>query len=345
MKKALALLAAALAWACASPPAFESFPKIDAHFHLNTADPAVVEFAERHGFRLMTLVTGSASREEIDRELAWASAQHRARPRTVAYATTFSMEGWGEEGWAERTVARLRQDLAGGAVAVKVWKDIGMTFRRPDGRFIFIDDPGFDPVFSYLAAAGTPVVGHLGEPRNCWLPVGQMTVPGDRDYFTEHPQYHMFLHPDAPSYEDQVAARDRLLAKGPGLRFVGAHLGSLEWDVDELAKRLEAYPNLAVDMAARICHFQIQDREKVRGFLIRYQDRLLYATDLIVREGEAGFDRIAATWRNDWRYFTENGELTSPAVPRPFLGLGLPRSVLKKIYYRNAVAWLGGWKE
>mgnify|MGYP001025992160 FL=1 len=118
MKKALALLAAALACACVSPPAFESFPKIDAHFHLNTADPAVVEFAERHGFRLMTLVTGSASREEIDRELAWASAQHRARPRTVAYATTFSMEGWGEDGWAERTVERLRQDLAGGKLAV-----------------------------------------------------------------------------------------------------------------------------------------------------------------------------------------------------------------------------------
>ena len=341
----LALLAAMLANDPGPRPAFESFPKIDAHFHLQTSNPAVAELAEKLNFRLFTPVTGSSSREKIDRQLAWASRQQRAHPRTVAYAATFSMEKWGEPGWAERTVELLRRDLAGGAVAVKVWKDIGMTFRRPDGRYIFIDDPAFDPIFDLLAAAGTPVIGHLGEPRNCWLPLEAMTVPGDREYFKAHPQYHMFLQPDAPSYEDQLAARDRLLEKHPGLRFVGAHLGSLEWDVDELAKSLDAHPNLAVDMAARICHFQIQDREKVRRFIIRYQERLLYATDLSVEEGEADFDRVVATWKSDWRYFTDGAEMTSPAVPKPFRGLALPVSVLKKIYFQNAVDWLGEWPD
>ncbi|OGD21239.1 MAG: hypothetical protein A2W03_10630 [Candidatus Aminicenantes bacterium RBG_16_63_16] len=332
-----------MVYGCSSRPAFESFHKIDAHFHLNTSDPAFVELAEKNHFRLMTLVTASSSREKIDQQLGWASHQQRAFPRTVAYATTFSMENWGEAGWQEKTLAGLRKDFAEGAVAVKVWKDIGMTFREPDGRFIMIDDPRFDPILDFIAAEGKAVVGHLGEPRNCWLPLEAMTVPGDKSYFTEHPQYHMYLHPDYPSYEEQIAARDHMLAKHPKLRFVGAHLGSLEWDVDELAKRLEAYPNMAVDTAARICHFEIQDSDKVRRFIIKYQDRLLYATDLSVEEGASDFSKIVETWKNDWAFFTTDEVITSPAVPKPFNGLALPISVLKKIYYHNAVNWLGIW--
>ncbi len=344
MKRILALLLALSLYGCTSRPSFESFPKIDAHFHLNTSDPAVVQLAKKYDFRLMTLATGSASRERIDRQLGWASAQQRAFPQTVAYATTFSMEHWGSAGWQEQTLAQLRNDFAEGAVAVKVWKDIGMTFRGPDGRFIFIDDPSFEPIFDLIAAEGRTVVGHLGEPRNCWLPIDSMTVLSDQVYFAAHPEYHMYRHPDYPSYEQQIAARDRWLAKHPGLRFVGAHLGSLEWDVDELARRLDSFPNMAVDMAARVCHFQVQDHEKVRRFILRYQDRLLYATDLIVEGGPHDLSTIVETWKNDWRYFTTAETMTSPAVRQPFKGLALPTSVLRKIYYDNAVRWLGGWK-
>jgi predicted TIM-barrel fold metal-dependent hydrolase len=343
MKKVIGLLTVLLVYGCSSRPSFETFPKIDAHFHLNTSDPAVVELAEKYHFKLMTLVTGSSSHERIDQQLSWASQQRRAFPRTVAYSTTFSMEHWGDPDWQEKTLSRLRQDFAGGAVAVKIWKDIGMTFRDPNGRFIFIDNPAFDPILDFIAAEGKTVVGHLGEPRNCWLPLDSMTVPGDRSYYTEHPQYHMYLHPDYPSYDQQIAARDRMLAKHPKLRFVGAHLGSLEWDVAELGKRLDAYPNMAVDMAARICHLEIQDSEKVRRFIIRYQDRLLYGTDLSAQDDSHDFRTIIETWKNDWRYFTTGEIMTAPAVPRSFKGLALPKSVLKKIYYQNALDWLHGW--
>ena len=35
-----------------------------------------------------------------------------------------------------------------------------------------------------------------------------MTVNNDRDYFKNNPQYHMFLHPEYPSYDDQINARE-----------------------------------------------------------------------------------------------------------------------------------------
>lgn len=216
-----------------------------------------------------------------------------------------------------------------------------VSFRDNDSSFIMIDNPRFDPILEYVASQQKPVIGHFGEPRNCWLPVDSMTVPGDSSYFTNNPQYHMYLHPDYPSYADQINARDNMLAKHPDLIFVGAHLGSLEWNVSELAERLDRFPNMAVDMAARISHLQIQDRDTVREFIINYQDRLLYGTDAGVSESTDAFEWIAEKWHRDWLYLTTDTVLTSPEVRRPFVGLKLAVSVLRRIYYQNAEDWLG----
>src|SRR5208283_678817 len=110
-----------------------------------------------------------------------------------------------------------------------------------------------------------------------------MSVNNDKEYFRGHPQYHMFLHPELPSYEQQMAARDRMLAKNRGLKFMGAHLASLEWSVERLAEFLDRNPDAVVDLAARMGQVQYQsnrDRAKVRRFFIRYQNRLLYGTDV-----------------------------------------------------------------
>ena len=146
-----------------------------------------------------------------------------------------------------------------------------------------LDDPAISPVADQIQSLGLTLIGHQGEPHNCWLPLDQMTTDNDREYFKEHPQYHMYLHPEMPGYEDQIKARDNFVAAHPQLRFVGAHLGSLEYDVDRIAAFLDRFPNANVDMAARMSQVQYQsvrDREKVRNFFITYQDRLLYGTDL-----------------------------------------------------------------
>src|SRR5258708_25778172 len=96
------------------------------------------------------------------------------------------------------------------------------------------------------------------------------------------------------------------------MRFVGDHLDSLEWDVDELDKRLDKFSNMAVDMAARICHLQFQsksNREKVRQFIIKYQDRLIYATDSEISETskpEEVKKHVHETWLADWKYFLKD---------------------------------------
>jgi predicted TIM-barrel fold metal-dependent hydrolase len=155
----------------------------------------------------------------------------------------------------------------------------------------------------------------------------------------------MFLHPEYPSYEDQINARDNLLEKHPDLIFIGSHLGSLEWNVDELAKRLDKFPNMVVDISARISHLQYQsakDRERIRNFCIKYQDRLLYGTD--IGDNGAGDPeriqkRVHDTWIKDWKYFTSVEEMTSGEFKGKFNGLQLPRNVVDKIYSENAIKW------
>ena len=62
------------------------------------------------------------------------------------------------------------------------------------------------------------------------------------------PEYHMYPHPEYPCYQDQIDARDHMLGKHPHLVFIGALLGSLEWSIDELAKRLDKFPNMHVKL-------------------------------------------------------------------------------------------------
>jgi predicted TIM-barrel fold metal-dependent hydrolase len=182
-----------------------------------------------------------------------------------------------------------------------------------------------------------------------------MTVKGNRDYASTHPNEYMYLHPDRPSYEDYIRVRDHMLEKHPDLQFIGAHLGSLEWSVDELAKRLDKFPNMAVDMAERVSHLQYQsitNWQKVHDFFIKYQDRILYGTDLrhdatdIVNQhitDAAGLEKHAhEVWMRHWRFFTTDEIMQVPKVTGIFKGLKLPKSVIDKIYYKNALRWIPG---
>jgi predicted TIM-barrel fold metal-dependent hydrolase len=326
---------------------FSSVQKIDSHVHINSDKRYFEEQAVKDNFILITLGVDHGDSANIRRQQKNATFSAGIYPGRVFYGPTFLFDtaDWGTDSWSKKVINQLDKDISGGAITVKIWKNIGMTVRDRSGKFIMVDDHGLDPVFEFIKSKGLPVTGHLGEPRNCWLPLDQMTVSSDSSYFAEHPEYHMFLHPEYPSYEDQIKARDNLLAKHPDLIFIGCHLGSLEWNVDSLAKRLDRFPNMAVDMSARICHLQYQsaqDRKRVRDFCIKYQDKLLYGTDT----GDSGNSDPAAfrkniheTWLDDWKYLSTNDEMSSDKFRGKFTGLKLPKKVVDKIYRENATKW------
>lgn len=326
---------------------YSSVLKIDSHVHLSTNKGFFEDQAIKDNFLLLTLNVDHSDSLAVKHQLESALKTVQQHPGKVFYAAAFYFDttGWGTDIWSKRTITDLNKNISGGAVSVKLWKNIGMTERDKNGKFIMVDDPLLKPVIDFIVSKNLPITGHLGEPRNCWLPLNEMTVRSDSSYFAENPQYHMFLHPEYPTYEDQINARDHLLELHPELIFIGCHLGSLEWNVDELAKRLDKFPNMAVDMAARICHLQYQsskDREKVRNFCIKYQDRLLYGTDLSDTDAGGGDklpEWVHGTWLDDWNYFTSKKVMTSDKFKGTFEGLELPKEVIRKVYSENAIKW------
>lgn len=331
---------------------FENVEKADVHIHIFTERNEFMEQARKDNFKVVNIaLDGRNEMARVRRQFSFCRLQRENHPSDVEIATAFSMEGWDEPDWLDKNLAWLDSSINQGAIAVKIWKNIGMVYRDKNNDLVSIDNPRFDPIFKMLTERNIPVIGHLGEPKNCWLPLDQMTTNNDSTYFAQHPEYHMFKHPDLPSYEDQIAARDRMLEKNPDLVFVGAHLGSLEWDVDELARTLDRFPNMAVDMAARMGQLFYQthsSREKVREFFIKYQDRLLYATDMGAsgaEQKEALVQEMHDTWLRDWRFFVTDDMLASTLVDEEYQGLKLPVEVVDKIYFTNAQKWLGAFKD
>jgi predicted TIM-barrel fold metal-dependent hydrolase len=330
---------------------FGRVEKIDAHMHIHGRADKLMARAAQDGFRILTINVDYPDFPALPDQQRDAVSLHQRYPGRVAFAGAFSVQGFGSPDWAASAERQIDLAVQQGAVGIKVWKNIGMSLKDADGHYVMPDDPRLEPVFAKLEREHIVLLGHQAEPLNCWLPFEQMTVKGDRDYFREHPQYYMYQHPEMPSHEAILAARDRMLVAHPALRFDSVHLASLEWDVDKVAAFLDRFPDANVDMAARLVHLEYQaskDPKKVRRFLIRYQDRVLYGSDDAYGPGDEKDQAVAeihAGWVEDWRFLVTPKRMHSPDFPAAFNGLHLPREVVDKIYRGNAQSMFpGAWK-
>src|SRR6202046_1837464 len=323
--------------------AFAAMEPIDTHVHVFKSDPDFTDMLGR--LRLHVLDINVADTQGIYGRLVTELERSRnfvqGSQGHASLCVTFSTFEFQQRYFAAKTIAELRQEFAAGAVAVKIWKNIGMELKRPDGRYVMPDDPVFEPIYQAIAAANKTLVAHVAEPTSSWKALDPDNP--DYEYYKENPEWHMYLHPDHPRKETILAARDHLLEQNPKLRVVGAHLGSMETDVDEIAERFDRYPNFAVDMAARMEYLMIQPRDKVRNFLIKYQDRVLYATDLEFLNGQSAAEAEKdwrETYTRDWRFLGTDQML--PYRGRQIQGLKLPEAVLRHLFHDNAVQWIPG---
>jgi hypothetical protein len=189
---------------------YGSVEKIDIHFHIHTENTDFVALARRDQFRFLNMAVQTGDASVMEQKHHTTFLQFRANPDRVAAVSSFPMAGWDEPDWQEKTIRYLDGTFAKGAVGVKVWKNIGMEFRDKNGKLVMIDDPKLDPIFAHLKRRKMVLIGHLGEPKNCWLPLDKMTVSNDRSYFQDHPKYHMFT-PEGDFIELPKFDMDRLL--------------------------------------------------------------------------------------------------------------------------------------
>jgi predicted TIM-barrel fold metal-dependent hydrolase len=327
---------------------FPRVEKIDAHVHVHGAADRFMAQAIHDNFRILTINVDYPDFPPVAEQQRAAVALLQRYPGRVAFAATFSVQDFGAPDWAQGALGQIDAAMKDGAVGVKIWKNIGMSLKDSDGRYVMPDDPRLEPIISMLERAHIVLLGHQAEPLNCWLPFDDMTVRSDRDYFRAHPQYYMYRHPEMPSHDAILTARDRMLDAHPALRFDAVHLASLEWDVERIAGFLNRFPNANVDLAARLVHLEFQasrNPAKVRQFLLHYQDRILYGSDDSYGPEDADARALAEVhsgWLEDWRFLVGAERLHSPEFAGSFRGMHLPRQVIDKIYRRNAQAMFSG---
>jgi predicted TIM-barrel fold metal-dependent hydrolase len=324
--------------------AFAALHPIDVHVHVFKTDPAFQGMLERLNLKLMNILVMDDTlpyRKELAPQIRDALALMHSSHGHVAFCTTFDPYKFNDPSFDADSIKQINRDFADGAVAVKIWKNIGMEIKNADGKFIMADDPQFEPIYQDIAQHGKTLMAHQAEPDVAWGPPD----PSDPSwsYYQENPQWFLYNKPGFPSKQEILKARDHVLEENPTLRMVGVHLGSMEKSLDNIASHLDRYPNFAVDMAARMEYLMMAPPENVRTFLIKYQDRVLYGTDLDLlasADVQESLKEWESTYARDWKFLATDETFQSEG--RTVHGLKLPEPVLKKIFRDNAVHWIPG---
>jgi len=330
---------------------------IDAHAHISADHPEAVELLRDLNLKLNNIAVALDSEGNWRQRRKTPEGLHpyqslvRKYPDQCGWTTSFDLPRFNDPHYAERVIQEMDKDFQEGAVACKVWKNVGMAVVDPDGKFVMVDHPILEPIFQHLEKSGRTLIMHTGEPKACWEPLGG---GGPHDaYYKKNPHWHFFGKKDVPSYEEILEARDRVVERHRSLRILGAHLGSMEYDVAQIAKRFDRFPNFAVDTSARLKNLALQDREKVREFFIRYADRILFGTDRLIRsigklsdeERKDTLSQLRTWYEGQFAYYSQDamvGGLERAPQEHKVRGLGLPGKIAEKFFMKNARTWIPG---
>ncbi len=241
--------------------------------------------------------------------------------------------------FVRNVVEGLRGARRQGISGLKIFKQFGLGVKNPDGTFVAIDDERWDPIWAVCGELGMPVIIHSADPSAFFDPIDERNERAEE--LIRHPDWH-FPAERFPSRESLHAARNHVAARHPKTVFIYAHLGNDAEDLEQTAAWLDAYPNVVVEIAARISELGRQPRA-ARAFFKRYQDRIMFGTD-----GPLSGDRLRLYWRlfeTEDEYFPYAENPIPPQGLWRIYGLGLGTEALRKIYYANAARIIPGVAE
>jgi predicted TIM-barrel fold metal-dependent hydrolase len=318
-----------------------AYPVIDVHNHLGGGKATLTTERVKH---YVAEMDAAGVRAAVNLDGGWGqtlketiAALDTAYPgRFLTYAL-IDFSGIDERGWSDREASRLRESFEAGAKGLKFHKTLGLGVRYKDGRFMPVDDPKLDPVWEVCAQYKRPVEIHTGDPGAFFTPLDQHSERWHE--LNEHPEW-LFYGKDFPRRADLHAQRIRVIARHPNTTFICAHMANDGEDLAELGRWLDTYPNMYVDIDARISELGRQPYSS-RRFFLKYQDRIMFGTDTAPNR---------AAYRTYYRFLETDDEYFDPAGghhPQGFwmiYGVFLPRDVLEKLYVRNAERLLVGLK-
>lgn len=273
----------------------------------------------------------------------------RAHPGRFFSFTEPSWNAITREDFPELQAEQLEKAHALGAKGLKLTKTLGLYLREnvDSGPLVAVDDPRFDPMWETAGGLGLPVAIHVADPDAFFLPTDRYNERYEE--LSNHPDW-SFHGDDFPAKEELLEARNRVFERHPNTTFVALHVGNRSEDLDYVSSCLDRYPNVHVEIGARIGELGRQPR-RANEFFETYQDRILFGTDAIPPPlGNETPQQIFSDELYEIYYrFLETEDEYFDYAPAPvppqgrwrIHGLGLDESILKKVYRDNAVRLLG----
>lgn len=288
-------------------------------------------------------IPGGGSVLEYTRTLA-----NKLYPGRFLQYMNLDYAAWDAPDFARQAVAQVERGARLGAAGFKEYKRLGLYLRDRAGKLIAIDDPKLDGVWRRCGELGLPVSIHVADPRAFWLPLNPSNERWDE--LKDHPSWWFGDPLLYPPREALLAALDRVIDRHPETTFVSVHFGANAEDIAWVDSAMDCHPNMWIDLAARIPEIGRHDPDEVHRFFVKHQDRILFATDLSVNDdlvlgsggsGPPPTDADAVVFfQKHWRWL-ETRDVKFPHMTPiqgnwTISGIGLPASVLRKVYFENA---------
>ncbi len=334
-------------------PSGAKFPCVDVHthprlrlLHSKKRLDEFVEIMDEHNIAVCVSLDGRLGAEfEEHAEYLWTDHRDRfviyANVDWVGSGNRDDPASWDcqRTDFGRHTAKQLAEAKRMGACGLKLFKQFGLGYRNPDGSLIRIDDPRWDPIWEACGKLGLVVIIHTADPAAFFLPINAQNERWEELH--RHPDW-SFHGEKFPSRDALLEARNRVIERHPGTTFIGAHMANSPEDLAQVGQWLDRYPNLHVEIAARIAELGRQPYT-ARRFFLKYSDRIMFGTD-----GPRSRARLLPHWR-----FLETFDEYFPYAENPFppqglwniYGIGLPDDVLRKLYHENAMRVIPGVAE
>lgn len=337
------------------------FPVIDFHSHFGfnekfeqgvavgervqyLAPPAeILPVMDRKGIRTMVNLTGGVGVGLVETVKTY----DQAHPGRFVSFVEPTWNRANEPGYPQWQAEEIQRAHKAGAKGLKVLKTLGLYLRQgiTTGPLVTVDDPRFDPMWEACGALKIPVAIHVSDPEAFFLPIDKYNERYEELH--NHPDW-SFHGSDFPSNRELLEARNRVFARHPKTQFVGLHCGHGAENLPFVGECLDRFPNMHVDIAARIGELGRQPR-MARRFFEKHQDRIVFGTDAIPHGddvpqqvfGDALFEIYYRFLETEDEYFDYAPATKPPQGRWQIYGLGLPDGILKKVYNQNAARLLG----
>jgi predicted TIM-barrel fold metal-dependent hydrolase len=318
------------------------YPVIDVHNHLGGGKAFLTPERVR---RYVTEMNEAGVRTVVNLDGGWGDhlketlrALDEAYPgRFLTYAL-INFEGIDDADWSRRESKRLEESFKAGAKGLKFHKTLGLRYRYRDGKLMPVDDPKLNPIWETCARHHRPVVIHSADPAAFFTPLDRFNERWHE--LNAHPGW-LFHGPRFPSRQALLDQCHRVVARHPKTTFICAHFGNNAEDLAAVGKCLDRYPNMYIDIDARISELGRQPYS-TRRFMLKYQDRVMFGTDTAPRRD---------AYRIYYRFLETDDEYFDCAASHHrqgfwmIYGIFLPRDVLRKVYRTNAERILFGLKK